>query len=145
MKRAQSMTASGYLGIEGGGTRTVARFESGDPLRVCEKEFGPGNVRLLDEAALRRLFLSVAQSLPRPLAVGIGMAGARTAADRERIRRAAARAWPGVPCYATNDLETALMAAEDRTPSARRSGGRPTGRGGEGLSCPRVLVLSGTG
>jgi N-acetylmuramic acid 6-phosphate etherase len=58
------------------------------------------------------------------------MAGARTEADRARIRRAAAKAWPCVPCYATSDLETALAAdANNNQPKLAAT----------------VLVLSGTG
>jgi N-acetylmuramic acid 6-phosphate etherase len=65
-----------------------------------------------------------------PLAgIGFGMAGARTDADRRRIRAAAAIVWPNVPCYATNDLETALVAGVAGGPPAPAS----------------VLVLSGTG
>ena len=47
------------------------------------------------------------------------MAGARTEADRQRIRAAAAKVWPKVPCYATNDLETAL-AADSLRPGRNR-------------------------
>ena len=100
--------ASVVLGIEAGGTRTVALVP--EPLLV-RREFGPANLRLLDDAKLAAHFRAIARAMPHPTALGIGMAGARTEADRERIRRAAAVAWPGVPCSATNDLETALMAA----------------------------------
>ncbi|GIT12845.1 MAG: hypothetical protein CM1200mP34_2510 [Verrucomicrobiales bacterium] len=55
------------------------------------------------------------------------MAGARTDADRQRLRRAAARVWPGAALHATHDLETALAADTRRT------------------AAHRVLVLSGTG
>jgi N-acetylmuramic acid 6-phosphate etherase len=72
------------------------------------------------------------------------MAGARTAADRERIHRAVSQVWRGIPSYVTNDLETAMMAAEQATPLQRerqqRYGIRNTLR-----DSPRVLVLSGTG
>lgn len=114
------------LGIEAGGTRTVALVP--EPLFV-RREFGPANLRLLDDAKLAAHFRAIARAMPRPTALGIGMAGARTEADRERIRRAAAAAWSGVPCSATNDLETALMAAGQGTVQ----------------HTARVLVLSGTG
>src|SRR5207247_7942738 len=61
-----------------------------------------------------RHFRTVARATPKPLSVAIGMAGMRTESDRERIRKAAGKVWPGVPCYATNDLETALVAGETR-------------------------------
>jgi len=86
--------------------------------------------------------------LPKPTALGIAMAGARTEVDRERIRRAAAKVWPGVPCCATNDLETALEAADgpiEHPPNWRKVFGSER-RGVEALRrIPRVLVLSGTG
>ncbi|MFN0129209.1 MAG: N-acetylmuramic acid 6-phosphate etherase [Verrucomicrobiales bacterium] len=86
---------------------------------------------MTDRELLSRL-REAAGRLPVPASslavVGIGLAGARTEADRDRIRRAAARAFPGVPCFATDDLQTALAAAPS-LPGARA----------------RVLVLSGTG
>lgn len=95
----------------------------------------------LDDPALVRLFRSLALQLPEPVALGIGMAGARTPADHQRIRTAAAQVWPGTPCYACSDLETGLMAAEELLPGAS------AGRKGAQAKQPaaRVLVLSGTG
>jgi N-acetylmuramic acid 6-phosphate etherase len=121
-----------YLGIEAGGTRTVALLGDSDGFCQLRLEVGPANLRLLEDARLVRHFRSIAASIPQPDAVVIGMAGARTDADKKRIRDAAAKVWPRVPCYATNDLETALMAASE-----------PTGRSRQPM--PRVLVLSGTG
>src|SRR5258707_5562129 len=104
-----------YLGIEAGGTRTVALLAGADAQRVCRLEAGPANLRLLDDRQLARHLRSMAKSFPRPTAVAIGLAGARTEADRARISQAAAKVWPGVPCYPTNDLETALMAADEKS------------------------------
>jgi N-acetylmuramic acid 6-phosphate etherase len=126
-----------YLGIEAGGTRTTALMEGADGSLVRRCDSGPANLKLLTDAQLAGHFRGLARALPKPDALAIGMAGARTEADRRRIRRAAAKAWPGVPCYATNDLETALMAADDIgscSPRARAP-----------HAPPRVLVLSGTG
>src|SRR5881628_1057439 len=75
-----------FLGIEAGGTRTVA-LAAGP--RTVRREFGPANLRLLTDAQLDRHFRKVAKDMPRPAGIAIGMAGARTKADRERIRRAA--------------------------------------------------------
>jgi len=69
------------------------------------------------------------------------MAGARTPADHQRIRTAAAQVWPGTPCYACSDLETGLMAAEELLPGA--SAGRKRAQAKQPAA--RVLVLSGTG
>jgi N-acetylmuramic acid 6-phosphate etherase len=125
--------ASAYLGIECGGTRTTALLATAGQ-SVLRAEFGPSNLRLLDDAALATHFSavdSIRRQASAPLAgLAIGMAGARTDSDRQRIRAAAAKIWPNVPCYATNDLETALAARNPDTDS--------------NLSA-RILILSGTG
>lgn len=107
-------------------------------------EAGPANIRLLNDGQLHRHFRSIARALPKPDALAIGMAGARTVADWSRIRRVAAKAWPDVPCYATNDLETALMAAEEF--ETKPAGADKAGHRVPCTNAPaRVLVLSGTG
>ena len=117
------------LGLEAGGTRTMALAVDAADRVLARVEAGPANLRLLDDAALRRHFAALAAQLPAPAAVGIGMAGAREESDRRRIRAAAAGAWPGVPCWAGNDLDTAFAAA---------------GPLGPGVAA-RVVVISGTG
>lgn len=130
MPRARSVSAPpAYLGIEGGGTRTTVRLETSAGEVVTEFTGGPAVLGLMSDRELQWHLREIAGRLPQtPVAIGIGLAGARTAADAERLRRAASRIWPGVPCAATNDLETALAAAPER-----RS------------PLTRVLVLSGTG
>ncbi len=125
---SRSLPPSGFLGIEAGGTRTTARWESEDGTRISEDAFGPANLQLIDDASLVAHFLSIAARFPSPRSVAIGMAGARTESDRERIRATARVAWPDAPCLATNDLETAFAAA-----------GCDPGTGAT------VLVLCGTG
>lgn len=97
-----------------------------------EASFDPGNLKLLSDRELQWRLKEIAARLPCPpnalSAIAIGLAGTRTGADRDRIRRAADRVFPKIPCLATNDLETALAAA-------------PPVPGAE----VRVLVLSGTG
>jgi len=127
MTRRDGSTAV-FLGIEAGGTRTVAQSDGGERVR---REFGPANLRLVDDRQLERHFRGIAGAMPLPVSLGIGMAGARTEQDRARIRRAAALAWPGVKCHATHDLETALLAEPLASPIPR--------------SGYRVLVVSGTG
>jgi N-acetylmuramic acid 6-phosphate etherase len=74
---------------------------------------------------------ALSQKAQAPLAgIAIGMAGARTDSDRQRIRAAAAKVWPNIPCYATNDLETALAAVDTSDKK---------------LPAAQVLILSGTG
>ena len=128
------ISAASYLGIESGGTRTTALLAPGNGKPCLRGEFGPANLRLMDDDALVRHFTGIdtlAQKAETPLSgIAIGMAGARTASDRQRIHSAAAKVWPNVPCYATNDLETALAAA----PSP-----------GKTAPAAQILILSGTG
>lgn len=121
-----------YLGIEGGGTRSTLVLADDEGHALAELQGGPANLKLISEAQLVALLRSFAARLPAvelPLrAIAIGLAGARTPADFERIRRAAGRVWPQVLCQASGDLETALSAA-------------PLVPGADA----RVLILSGTG
>jgi N-acetylmuramic acid 6-phosphate etherase len=130
MKRHPQSADERFLGIEGGGTRTVALLAdvSGQVLRRLET--GPANMKLLTQAQLTRQFRSIAAVLPPPDALGIGLSGAWTEADFRRIRLSTAKVWPRIPCHATNDLETALIAAEGESRTERS---------------PQVLVVSGTG
>ncbi len=119
-----------FLGIEGGGTRTVALLADSRGHFLQRLEAGPANVKLLSDTQLIDLLRSIAAAFPRPDTLAIGMAGARSELDWQRIRDAAATVWPSIACHATSDLETALAAAEEKdgqTPAVR------------------VLVLSGTG
>ncbi len=130
----RAVTDPCFLGIEGGGTHTTALLADASGRALFQGSFGPGNVRLLTDTALKTLLRAIARSLsakklPPPASIAIGLAGARRDADKERIRAAAASVWKDVSCHATNDLETALMAAPDARPG----------------TVARVLVLSGTG
>jgi len=111
MTRNPESAGVSYLGIEGGGTRTLALLADASGQTLRRLETGPANMKLLTEAQLTRQFRSIAAALPNPDALGIGLSGAWAEADFRKIRLAAARVWPGIPCYATNDLETALVAA----------------------------------
>jgi len=117
----------GFLGIECGGTRTEAILADANGRLLHRARGGPANLKLMNDAELGRHFNRIAKNFEKPTAIAIGMAGARTEKDWARIRRAAGRAWVGVPCYATNDLETALAAAPKTNAAVR------------------ILVLSGTG
>jgi len=123
-----------YLGVECGATRSVALLAPGGGLPCLRAEFGPANLRLLDDGALVEHFRAIKglqAGAVAPLAgIAIGMAGMRTDSDRRRIAAAAAKVWPETPCYATDDLETALAAG---------------GSGDKTKSVARVLILSGTG
>ena len=117
------------LGIEAGGTRTSVLLVDADDKQIIAFESGPAVLSLMSDRELQWHLRDIAARLPQtPSVIGIGMAGARSEADKERLQRAASRIWPAIPCIATNDLETALAGAPVRK---------------QALS--RVLVLSGTG
>jgi N-acetylmuramic acid 6-phosphate etherase len=128
--RRKSKVPRLLLGIDGGATRTTALLADDAGQALGRLEAGPANLKLLTDAQLTRHFRSMAAAFPVPAATGIGLAGAWAEPDWQRIRLAAAKVWPRVPCYATHDLETTLAAAEDTS-------GEPP--------LARVLVLSGTG
>lgn len=115
-----------YLGIEGGATHTVAIYANGNGECCKRVEAGPGNILLLTDSQLVLLFRQLSFKEVSPQAVGIGMAGARTPRELDRIRSAAKKIWPQALCYATHDLETALAATGQQEKA-------------------QVLVLSGTG
>lgn len=106
-------SAPAWLGIDCGGTRSVAAYECGDTRKRLQG--GPGNLRLLSDGQLLALFRSLAkihEGMPSPTALAIGMASARLETDRARIRKFAEKVWPTIPCYACDDLETALAGGE---------------------------------
>src|SRR5438046_3071145 len=88
-----------FLGIEGGGTHSLAILA--DPHGQCLQRVetnGPANMRLMTEAQLGKLFQHIARQMDRPTAVGIGMAGVLEETEKNLLRAAAAQAWPSLPC-----------------------------------------------
>ena len=126
MKQTDSPAA--FLGIECGGTRTIALLADASGRLRQRLEAGPANWRLLGADGLHRLLLQLARQLPKPTSIAIGMAGVRGDDDRAKVRAVAAKVWPDVPIHTCHDLETALWAA-----------------GGSPEKMPRVIALSGTG
>jgi N-acetylmuramic acid 6-phosphate etherase len=105
------------VGIEGGATKTVAILSNG-----TRRTFGPLNLRLASD----RQILAVLRQFQPPHAA-LCLAGCRTAADRQRLRALARRAWPDAKTiFIGSDLESAFAAAFG-----------PEGTG--------IVVLSGTG
>lgn len=121
-------TPSLYLGIEGGGTRTVALLTDTRGTLIQRVETGPANWRLVGPDGLLKQLRQLARQFPNPVAVAIGLAGVRGDDDRVKVRQVAAHVWPDIPIHTCHDLETALWAA-----------------GGSPEKMPRVIVLSGTG
>ena len=104
------------LGIEGGGTKTVALLSTGQ-----RRIFGPLNLKLASD----RQILAILRQF-KPARAAICLAGCRTATDRQRLRQLAGRAWPRAEVFVGNDLHSGLAAAF-------------------GVSQPGILVISGTG
>ena len=117
------------LGIEGGGTRTSALLVEDTDTVLASFAVGPGNLQLINAEGLAALLSSIRDQLPyQPDRIGIGMAGVRSAGDRDRLRRALATTWPNVPSVVGDDLILAMEAGEWPTDCAAQ-----------------VLQLSGTG
>src|ERR1039458_8915655 len=103
---ANSEGAVTYLGIECGGTRTVVLFGPGTGGDYRRAEFGPANLRLLDDARLVNHFKAIRRAVTAaPAGIAIGMAGSRTEKDRKRIRAAAGKVWGQAPVLVSSDLE----------------------------------------
>jgi len=111
--------ADSILGIEGGGTKTVALLITGNKIR--RRQFGPLNLKLSTD----RQILTVLRKF-KPARAAICLAGCRTVTDRARVRRLARRVWQKVKVFAGNDLDSGLAAAF-------------------GTMQPGILVISGTG
>lgn len=101
-----------WLGIEGGGTRTVALVADNRGQILKRTEFGPLNLKLLlDRKVLERLRdIKRRVALP-PSSLSLCLAGCRTTDDRTRARVLAGRVWPRVPAYVGSDMDSGFAAA----------------------------------
>jgi N-acetylmuramic acid 6-phosphate etherase len=116
-----------FLGVEGGGTRTVALLADGRGKILHRFESGPLNLKLLSDAEVLRRLRDIKRSVPaRPSSLAVCFAGCRTLADHTRACTLVGRVWPRVPAYVGNDLESGFAAAFG-----------PNGSG--------IAVISGTG
>jgi N-acetylmuramic acid 6-phosphate etherase len=116
-----------FLGVEGGGTRTVALLANRRGRVLSRLESGPLNLKLLsDNTILHRLRELKRGFASHPTSLALCLAGCRTAADHARARALVERVWPRVPAYVGNDLDSALAAAFG-----------PHGSG--------IVIISGTG
>jgi N-acetylmuramic acid 6-phosphate etherase len=115
------------LGIEGGGTRTVALLADVRGRIRKRFELGPLNLKLAsDREVLQRLHEIKKRAALRPSSWSLCLAGCRTVADRARVRGLAERIWQRVPVYVGSDLDSGFAAAF-------------------GLDTAGILVVSGTG
>ncbi len=103
------------LGIEGGGTHTVALWadETGRLLR--RMEFGCGNIRLLDDQSLLQLFREIQKAgndLPPSQSICAAMAGAVNDVDKKRVLNLAQSIFGTAFSGVYSDLQSPLFAAE---------------------------------
>ncbi len=126
-----------FLGLECGGTRTVALAVDASGVLKARVESGPANLRLVSDEALVARFEELRGKIPTVRAIGAGIAGVRGAADVRRVEGLLERVWPGVPRAIDHDLQSALAAAE-----MEGTAGKGAKRS---LVEARVIVLSGTG
>jgi len=116
-----------YLGIEGGGTRTVALLADQRGRILRRLETGPLNLKLLsDRQILERLGEIKRRLVLRPSSLAVCLAGCRTAIDHSRARALVGRVWKRAPAYIGSDIESGLAAAF-------------------GLHGSGILIVSGTG
>jgi len=128
--KALSTPSSVLIGLECGGTKTIAIAATQTLKRVARIQSGACNLRLVSDAELERHFRDLAAQLPPALSIGVGMAGIRDASDVDRVQAVIRRVWPDAPSSVDHDLESALSAADlDGADSTRT----------------KVIVLSGTG
>ena len=109
-----------FLGIEGGGTHTVALLANGRGAILQRHEFGPLNLKLSTDAqilsTLRRIRSSTIRHRPSaishsPASVAVCLAGCRTNSDRSRVRALAARVWLRTRITIGSDIDSGLAAA----------------------------------
>ncbi|HUJ09145.1 MAG TPA: N-acetylmuramic acid 6-phosphate etherase [Verrucomicrobiae bacterium] len=128
-KKAARQQARFVLGIEGGGTRTIALLADPSGKIVERFELGPLNLKLATDSEISQT-LRCLRSLTinrEPSAIALCLAGCRTETDRQRLHQLARRTWPKAQSFFIgSDLDSGLAAA--------------FGADGTG-----ILVISGTG
>jgi N-acetylmuramic acid 6-phosphate etherase len=99
------------LGIDGGATKTDWSLceRTADTLSPLEEgRLGPGSMKLLETAALRR----VLDVLPRQASyVGLYLAGCATEQDRARLKSIASSIWPNATVRVGSDRESGFATA----------------------------------
>src|SRR5262245_9225880 len=119
------------LGIETGGTKTIAIAATPALKQVARIELGPANLRLISDKDFLALLTGLKTKIGSPAAIGIGLPGVRTEADVNRVSRLLDKVWPGVPSQVTHDLDLVVHAAELHEP--------------ENKHLAKIVILSGPG
>jgi N-acetylmuramic acid 6-phosphate etherase len=115
-----------HLGIEGGGTRTVALFADPDGRPLRRVELGPLNLRLSTDHQITTVLRSLRRFKYPVSKVALCLAGCRTVRDRSRVRTLVGDVFPKAQCIVGCDLDSGFAAAF-------------------GLRGRGILVISGTG
>ena len=113
-----------HLGIEGGGTRSIALWADAHGRILHRRESGPLNIKLATDAQILRRLREFTQY--KVSVVSLCIAGCRIESDRKRVRVLAASVWPQARCVAGSDLDSGFAVAFG-----------PQGSG--------ILLISGTG
>ena len=119
------------LGIETGGTKTIAITATQSLEQIARFELGPANLRLISDQDFLGLLRELKWRIGIPAAIGIGLPGVRTEGDINRVKNLLARIWPSVPSEVTHDLDLVIHAAELDEPANKH--------------LAKVVILSGTG
>jgi N-acetylmuramic acid 6-phosphate etherase len=119
------------LGIETGGTKTIAIAATPTLQQLARIELGPANLRLISDKNFLTLLRELKSKIPTPAAIGIGLPGVRTEADVKRVSKLLQKIWRGVPSAVTHDLDLVIHAAELDEPANKH--------------LAKVVILSGTG
>lgn len=106
------------LGIDGGGSKTVALVAAADGRVLGRGSAGASNYHSVGmepacaalEQAVGAAFMAAGMTLAMPAAVGIGLAGVDRPDDQARFVAWAARLWPNTPVAIVNDAELVLAA-----------------------------------
>ncbi len=106
------------LGIDGGGSKTLALVAGAGGEVLGRGEAGPSNYQVIGleatlaslEAATSAALASASRSRRDLVAVCVGLAGVARPADRERLAAWAAHTLPGVPITIANDAQLVMAA-----------------------------------
>jgi N-acetylmuramic acid 6-phosphate etherase len=109
------------LGIEGGGTKTIALLADARGRILKRTQLGPLNLKLASDRQILAVFRKF-----KPTRAAICLAGCRTEADRQRVRQLSRRAWPNAEVLVGSDLDSGFAAAF-------------------GVKKPGIVIISGTG
>ena len=119
--------SAGILGIEGGGTKTTWAILSREGDRLAEGVAGPGNTLLLNDAALKRLFVTIRKSAGLHVeAIGAAFAGCQLPEEKVRVEAILREIWPKADVVRVMEDTRSVLAAAF----------------GDG---PGIVVISGTG